>query len=715
MSVAVLGSVSKLVTKLPLPLSLAIKSLQHHRIVALVTVIGIALGVAVVGGILIVDANTRHDLPRPAVAGSPAGTALDDGQPRFQVFFERAADAERRTALVPTQRDQAQPSTEAEAPRRGEADYQAMRLAVRLASLLALFVGTVVVFYTMRYSVAARAKEFSLLLCLGEHRAKVGLSVVLEALLLGAAGAALGLALSFAIALLLLRMGISTNGRMPMAGFAVPWFELLAMAAISLLIALAGVISPIRGVYRLGIAEVLQPRFLSRDFGARALNTPALTWLIPPFLAATYIGLRPFLESWLSVVYFFLFEAAFVALIAVATLWWIEPLLRGLLRLFEGLLQPLLPLEVFLTGRRLRLTGRSIRFSVIGVTLVFSLLTGLHDITRALKDEIRRWSAEAVAPYSYFTRGFVTEANEPALQEVLQREGIRLFRLSDKLPGDFPIRLIRAADINPYRAERGQEPLRPGRVILSRTLASRFGLSPGDSVVIRTAEAKHRFAVIEVSDAVGYVAASGQYVDLKSFALMSEGNPLFADNLERSLGRYTKARSAEPEGGALDRAQIGALSPFYYFLKQGRGQGLWQVREIDRDFLIFDFILLMTITLAGIGVANTMLIQVHAREREFSLLRSVGIDRWQVTKLLLLEGTLIGLVGGAIAIVLGNALGAISVSFLDHFTLFDYRFRFSPQVSLYVCALAVVTCQVSALYPALVARRTSSAEALHYE
>jgi putative ABC transport system permease protein len=306
-----------------LSFQLALKSLSHHRVIVLVTIFGIALGVAVVGAILIVDSNTVHDPARYGAPASEAG-ALEvrrtAAKQTFVVTFERVADAtEEGTGVVPTQRGQTQlpnPAEQGPAARRGEADYQAMRLAVRLASLLALFVGALIVFYSMRYSVAGRAKEFCLLLCLGERRANVGLSVLIEALLLGGAGTLLGLALSFLISWLLLDLGISTNGRTPMTGFAVPTGELLAMSAISIFIVLLGVFSPIRGIYQLSIAEALQPRLLGRDLGERALTSPAFTWLIPPFLAAAYLGVRPFLESWLSVVYFFVFEAIFVAVIA---------------------------------------------------------------------------------------------------------------------------------------------------------------------------------------------------------------------------------------------------------------------------------------------------------------------------------------------------------------------------------------------------------------
>jgi putative ABC transport system permease protein len=705
-----------------LTLDLARKSLVHHKMIALVTIFGIALGVAVVGAILIVDENTIHDAAAYGEEISDSA-ALDPTlplrDPTFVVAFERAADAATdKTGVVPTQRGQSRPLTPDErgpAARRGEEDYQAMRLAVRLASLLALFVGALIVFYTMRYSVAGRAKEFCLLLCLGERRANVGLSLIIEALLLGGAGTLLGLAMSFLIASHLLDLGISTNGRVPMSGFAVPTGELVAMSAISIFIVMIGVLSSIHAIYKLSIAEVLGPRLLARDIGERALTAPALTWLIPPFLAAAYVGLRPFLESWLSVVYFFVFESLFVAVIAIAILWWLGPVLRGMLRIFEIFLQPLLPLEVFLTSRRLRLSGRGILFPLVGVTLVFSLVTGLHDITRSLKDEIRDWAAVALQPYSYFELARPAAFGEAAFQVALEREQIHIFRLSRKLPGEFPVRLVLGQDINRYRALDGREPLVPGTVILSRTLAARFSLAAHDTVIIQDDYGTQRFTVIEVSDEVGFFIGSGQYVDLKSYALFSDGNPVFATTLEPSLGQFAMARNADPGGRYLQNHQIEALAPFYRHTMNGRGQGSWQVREIDRDFLIFDFVLFMTIILAGIGVANTMLIQVRAREREFSVLRSIGIGRWQIVRLLVLEGALIGLVGGAIAILLGNILGAISISFLDHFTLFDYRFRFSVSATLWLFGFAVVTCLVSALYPAIAARKVSSAEALHYE
>jgi ABC-type antimicrobial peptide transport system permease subunit len=65
----------------------------------------------------------------------------------------------------------------------------------------------------MRYSVSTRAREFSLLLCLGESRRNVGASLMAEASMLGAFGTVVGLIAAFPAAAALLAACISTNGR----------------------------------------------------------------------------------------------------------------------------------------------------------------------------------------------------------------------------------------------------------------------------------------------------------------------------------------------------------------------------------------------------------------------------------------------------------------------------------------------------------------------
>jgi len=279
---------------------LAVNNLRHHVVVTLVTVFGITIGMAVIASILIVDANTAHTRAQQVqvetgAAEGDRGDGTSPGQfrqwlPISTISFERRSGTRGGTIrLLPSQQDTV--STDVPAfggwSDRGEADYQAMRLAVRLASVFTFSIGAVIVFYTLQYSVASRGREFSLLRCLGETRANVAASLIVQALVLGSAGTAIGIGLAIPASEQLLDWDISTNGRQPLPGHAIPWPELAAMAAISVLVAASGVVAPIRRLYRLRIAEELHPRFFVADIDERDFRVRSFGWLIPAVMAAT--------------------------------------------------------------------------------------------------------------------------------------------------------------------------------------------------------------------------------------------------------------------------------------------------------------------------------------------------------------------------------------------------------------------------------------------
>lgn len=698
---------------------LAVRSLRRHPTVAIATVLGIALAMLVIATILIVDANSSEvPLPRMQTLdlGPSAADAATEEKHSVQIWFERTSEASRALrSLVPTQQGAAREglTVESSPPPRGEADYQAMRLAVRLSAVLAFAVGAVIVFYTMRFSVASRARELSLLRCLGEERHNVAASLIAEVLMLGVIGTALGLTLALPAALGLLGAGISTTGRTPSSELIIPWMELLAIGSLGVMIGLLGVIGPVRWFWRLPVVDTLQPRFLASETELHYRQSTGFAWLLPVLLGASWLAVRPFMQSWLSVVQFFLVETIVVVGVAMLALWWVRPLLRGAIRVVEVGLRTVLPLDAQLAGKRMALTSHKLIFTVAAVTLVFALLTALHDITRALKHEIHAWAEEALYPNVFLKRMPDTVMPRPQdLAHTMLRYELLPLRLSDKAGGELPVRLVAAIDINSMRRARGKPLLLPGKVILSRTLAARFDVTAGDRLVVDTSTEQHRFEVIEVTDEVGYYAYDGQYVDIKSYALFSDGNPLFADNLERTLGDYLVVRKRD--GSWISDEELQALYP-YVLDRRGANQAFWQIREIDRDFLIFDFVLAMTVLLAVIGVTNTLLIQVHAREREFAVLRTLGISRAQIVRLLLIEGAVLGTVSAVLALVLGHTIGAVSVAFLDRFTLFRYELVLSPVASLTISGLTLLACTLAALYPALVANRVSSAESLHYE
>jgi putative ABC transport system permease protein len=66
----------------------------------------------------------------------------------------------------------------------------------------------------------------------------------------------------------------------------------------------------------------------------------------------------------------------------------------------------------------------------------------------------------------------------------------------------------------------------------------------------------------------------------------------------------------------------------------------------------------VALLVSSLGIANTMLMSVLERRREIGIMKAVGAASWQLQVLFVMEGGLIGLVGGSLGLLL-----AWSISF----------------------------------------------------
>jgi putative ABC transport system permease protein len=61
---------------------------------------------------------------------------------------------------------------------------------------------------------------------------------------------------------------------------------------------------------------------------------------------------------------------------------------------------------------------------------------------------------------------------------------------------------------------------------------------------------------------------------------------------------------------------------------------------------------LVALLVSSLGIANTMLMSVLERLREIGIMKAVGAANWQLQVLYVIEGGLIGLIGGLLGLVL---------------------------------------------------------------
>lgn len=130
--------------------------------------------------------------------------------------------------------------------------------------------------------------------------------------------------------------------------------------------------------------------------------------------------------------------------------------------------------------------------------------------------------------------------------------------------------------------------------------------------------------------------------------------------------------------------------------------------------------------IAGIGILNLLLMAVYERTREIGLLGAMGLKPRQIAILFILEGTMIGLIGTGVGVVLGTiingSLGAVGVDFAAFSTITEYMALISGRVypsfglgNILMRAITVlIIATLAAWIPAVEASRREPAEALHY-
>jgi ABC-type lipoprotein release transport system permease subunit len=148
-----------------------------------------------------------------------------------------------------------------------------------------------------------------------------------------------------------------------------------------------------------------------------------------------------------------------------------------------------------------------------------------------------------------------------------------------------------------------------------------------------------------------------------------------------------------------------------------------QTMEFEKQFMsLFGLVILL---IAGVGILNLLLMAVFERTREIGLLAAMGMKRWEIMMLFLLEGMLIGVMGA----VIGSVLGGVVIAYLGQVglpwsaqeyseltALMGDRIFFDIGLGLLgTRALTVVIiAALASLYPSWQASRREPAEALHY-
>ncbi len=134
------------------------------------------------------------------------------------------------------------------------------------------------------------------------------------------------------------------------------------------------------------------------------------------------------------------------------------------------------------------------------------------------------------------------------------------------------------------------------------------------------------------------------------------------------------------------------------------------------------FIAAVALAVAAIGITNTMVMSVLERTHEIGIMKALGARTVQVRAIFLVEGAVIGLVGGLLGLLLawllsipGDSVARSLMQAQSPRPVTDSLFDFSPWLVIGAPALAAFITMLAAVYPAHRAARVDPITSLRHE
>ena len=244
-------------------------------------------------------------------------------------------------------------------------------------------------------------------------------------------------------------------------------------------------------------------------------------------------------------------------------------------------------------------------------------------------------------------------------------------------------------------------------VILSEVLARRVQLDAGDRITLRTPVGPREFPITGVF--YDYATDGGKVVMDRS---------LFRDLWEDDTTTVIPVYLAQGEDGVSVRRRIeesvGSKSRLTIISNAEIREEILEI--FDRTFAVTYALELITVMIALLGIANTVVTSVLERQREMATLRAIGASVAQIRRLVLWETSCLGVLGGLMGVTGGVLLSLLLIEVINKQSFgWTIRFMLPGDLLLNAVALAFIAALAAGYLPAVWAGKQAVAEGLRYE
>lgn len=562
-------------------------------------------------------------------------------------------------------------------------------------SYIALGIGCFVIYNVFSITAAQRQRESALLRAIGASRRQVTISLLVEALIVGVLGSAIGfvagIGLSRALSALLNAIGLE----IPTKGLTIDSNAIVQTVLIGTVITVLSAILPALRSGR------VPPVAAMRDV---ALDT------VQKLTRRVAIGLVLIVAG--AVALFNAMNGAPVTILGV-----------GVLGVFAGVLVigPALSKSVAallgkpvsalrgVTGemsqqnaaRNPKRTARTAAPVLIGVALV----TAFTALAASIKNEIRESIGSSFRgdyALSVNSRGFggipITITDQlTQLAEVDQATGVGF--IAAKVGDESPFVLV----FNPKTSdglydlemlEGRQQGLAKNEILVEADKALDKNLTIGSGVQVTLVDGRS----MQLTVAGTYTDAYGNYAVSREL-FEGSNTPLFDSFV------YIKAAKGVSDESA--RTAISAVSEDLGIGKlESRDEYIdTQAGQVDQFLALIYGLLFLSVIIAIVGIIITLLLSVFERRREIGLLRAVGMTRSQVRTMVRWESVITSLFGAVTGVVLGILSGIVIVISLNDSGFSAFTLPIANTFIILVGAFIIGV--IAAVFPAWRATRTN--------